>query len=131
MRKTKILSIDDEASFTDLLKQYFEPRNYEIEVTSDGDKALELLRRAKYEVVLLDLKMAGLNGDEVMREIKQLDSDIKVIFITAYSDSGKTKKRLLEEGAYAFVEKPLTSLKHLEDMVKEAAGADGQEEIPC
>ena len=75
--------------------------------------------------------MAGLNGDEVMREIKQLDSDIKVIFITAYSDSGKTKKRLLEEGAYAFVEKPLTSLKHLEDMVKEAAGADGQEEIPC
>ena len=117
MKKPRILSVDDEVNFTELLKQYFEPRGYEITVTSHGDEALELLRKNHYDVALLDLKMAGINGDEVMREIKQMDLDIKVIFITAYSDSGKTKERLMAEGAYAFLEKPITSLKHLEDVL--------------
>ncbi len=117
MKKPRILSVDDEASFTDLLKQYFEPRGYEIEVTSEGAKALELLSKNHYDVALLDLKMTGINGDEVMMEIKRRGLDIKVIFITAYSDSGKTKERLMAEGAYAFLEKPITSLKHLEEVL--------------
>ena len=121
MEKPRILSIDDEASFTDLLKQYFEPRGYEIDVTSAGDKGLKLLRQERYDVVLLDLKMAGLNGEEVMEEIKCMDIGIEIIFITAYNDSGKTKELLMDKGAYAFIEKPVTSLKSLEDLINEAA----------
>jgi len=124
MKMTRILSIDDEASFTELLRQYFEPRGHEIDVASDGSEGLDLLRRNGYDVVLLDLKMVGLNGDEVMEEIKRSNMDTKIIFITAYSDSGKTKKRLIKKGAYAFVEKPIASLKHLEDIVNRAAKAD-------
>ena len=131
MKKHKILSIDDEISFTELLKQYFEPRGYEIDVTSSGDKGLELLRGKKYEVALLDLKMAGLNGDEIMNEIKRMGMDTRVIFITAYSDSGKTKERLLKEGAYAYIEKPIASLKFLEDLVNEAVGAGKKKEASC
>jgi DNA-binding NtrC family response regulator len=128
MERPNILSIDDEPSFTDLLKQYFEPRGYGIDVTSSGDKGLELMSRKKYDVVLLDLKMAGLGGDDVMAEIKSMDSKAKIIFITAYSDSGKTKDRVMSNGAFAYVEKPITSLKHLENLVNEAAKAEKQEE---
>ena len=124
MKKPRILSIDDEVNFTDFLKQYFEPRGYEIDVTSEGAKGLQLLKEKKYDVVLLDLKMAGLDGEEVMYEIKKLDSSIKTIFITAYTDSGDTKERLLREGAYAYIEKPVTSLKNLESLVNKAANAD-------
>ena len=119
--KPRILSIDDEPSFLELIKNYFQPRGYEINVASDGEKGLTLLLSKHYDVVLLDLKMAGLNGDEVMREIKQIDKGIKVIFITAYSDSGKTREHLMSEGAYAFLEKPITSLKKLEGLVNGTA----------
>jgi DNA-binding NtrC family response regulator len=124
MKKPRILSIDDEVNFTDFLKQYFEPRGYRIDVTSEGEKGLELLRENKCDVVLLDLRMAGLDGEEVMHELKKIDSGIKTIFITAYSDSGITKARLLQEGAYAFIEKPVLNLKELEDLVNKAANAD-------
>ncbi len=60
----------------------------------------------------------------MLLEIKNSDINTKVIFITAYSDSGKTKKRLLKEGAYAFVEKPIVSLKCLEDIIVNAVKAD-------
>ena len=68
--KPRILAIDDEPNFTDMIKQYFEPRGYETDVTTEGGAGLELLKGAKYDVVLLDFRMVGLHGDEVMREIK-------------------------------------------------------------
>ena len=120
MKKPRILSVDDEANFTELLKQYFVPRGYEMEVTSQGVKAIEMLSENRYDVVLLDLKMSGINGDEVLAEIKSRGLDVKVIFISAYCDSGKTKERLMAEGAYAFLEKPITSLKHLEGVINRA-----------
>ena len=107
MNKPRILSVDDEPSFVDMLKQYFEIRGYVIDVTSEGEEGLRLLSLGKYDVVLLDLKMAGLSGDKIMDEIKKQKLDTKIIFISAYSDSGKTKERLMNEGAYAYLMKPL------------------------
>jgi CheY-like chemotaxis protein len=122
MKKPRILAVDDETSFLDILQQYFEPRGYEIDITPDGGVAIGLLSGKKYDVALLDLKMIGLNGDEVLGEIRRLGLETKVIFITAFSDSGKTGQRLLEEGAFAFIEKPVTSLKDLEALVNRASG---------
>ncbi len=124
MRKPRILSIDDEEDFTDFLKQYFEPRGYEIDIVSEGKKGLKLLREGSYDVVLLDLKMSGLDGEEVLREIKKIDKNIKTISITAYVNSGTTRSRLLNEGAFAFIEKPALSLKELEELVNKAMDAD-------
>jgi len=124
MKKPRILAIDDESEFTDFLKQYFELRGYTIDVVSDGVKGVELLRQGKYDAVLLDLKMLGFDGDEVMREVKRFDVNVKIIFISAYDDMGKTKTRLLAEGAYAFIEKPIKSLKDLEKLVTSAVTHD-------
>ncbi len=129
MKKPRILTIDDEGSFTEMLKQYFEPREYEINTAGDGDEGLERLKERRYDVVLLDFKMAGLSGEEVIKEINQLYPGTKTIFITAYTNSGKTKTQLLKEGAYAYVEKPISSLKDLEDLVNEAANSEVKEEI--
>lgn len=118
----RILSIDDEPNFLDMLKQYFEPRGYEIDVTSDGGYGLELMRDRKYDVVLIDLKMAGIGGEEVMAKIADRGLDVKAIFITAYDDIGKTREKLIKQGAYAFLEKPLTSLKELEKIINRACG---------
>jgi len=127
MKKPRILAIDDENSFTDLLAQYFEPRGYSIDVASNGADGLELLDRNMHDVVLLALKMAGLSGDEVLKEIRQRNVNTKVIFISAFSDSGKTKERLLGEGVFAFVEKPVTSLKLLEDIVNMAVSTNDRD----
>jgi len=121
MKNIRILSIDDEVSFTEMIKQYFEPRGYKIDVASDGGIGLEYVKKNKYDVALLDLKMTGLNGEDVMKEIKQVNPGTKIIFITAFSDSGRTKERLIAEGAYAFIEKPIASLKSLEELVRKAA----------
>ena len=79
MKKPRILSIDDEPNFTDLLKQYFEPRGYVIDVTCEGEKGLELLSKCDYDVVLLDLKMVGLDGDQIMTKVKDIKANIKII----------------------------------------------------
>ena len=120
MKKPRLLAVDDEASFTEMLRQYFEPRGYAIDIAPDGEKGLELIKNNVYDVALLDLKMTGIKGDQIMVYMKSVIPDIKVIFISAYSDSGRTKKRLMSAGAYAFLEKPITSLKSLEDLVNKA-----------
>jgi len=115
--------IDDEKSFTEILKQYFELRKYDIDVVSDGNDGLQKFIKKKYDVVLLDIKMGELNGAEIMKKINFLNKGTKIIFITAYNDAGITKDKLIDEGAYAYVDKPVSSLKNLEVLINEAVSS--------
>jgi len=117
----KILAIDDETGFVDMLKQYFESRNYEIDVSSDSEEGLGLYRDKRHDVILIDLKLADLGGDELMKRIKEIDAGANAIVITAYRDSGQARSRLMSEGAYAYLEKPVSSLKELEKLIVSAA----------
>ena len=69
----------------------------------------------------MDLKMPGIDGDEALKLLKSMSPSPKVILITAYDDGGKTKARLVEAGAYMCMDKPIVSLKELEDMINTAA----------
>jgi CheY-like chemotaxis protein len=120
MTRPRILAVDDEESFTEMLRLYFEPRGYLINTVSSGAKALELLREKEYDVVLLDLKMRDMDGDEVMRQAGARERGRRYIFVTAYADSGKTRETLMAAGAYAFLDKPITSLKDMEDLINNA-----------
>ena len=120
MSKPTIVAIDDEAEFIDMLKNYFEPRGYDINVALRGAKGIELVKEKKPDVVRIDLKMPGIDGDEVLALLKTLSPPSQVIFITAYDDGGKTKARLLRAGAYACLDKPVASLKELEAVVNKA-----------
>ena len=121
MPKPKIVAIDDEAEFIDVIRNYFELRGYDITVAIRGTKGIELVKEKKPDVVLIDLKMPGIDGDEVLSLLRSMDPSPKVIFVTAYDDGGKTKARLLKMGAYAYFDKPISSLKDLEETVNKAA----------
>ena len=119
--KPRIVAIDDEVEFIEMLKDYFEPREYEINCAIRGAKGIELVKEKKPDVVLMDLKMPGIDGDEVLKLLKSMSPAPKVLFITAYDDGGKTKARLLNMGAFACLDKPIGSLKDLEEMINKAA----------
>jgi len=117
---TKILTIDDEIEFTTLMQAYFEPRGYEVLVANDGAEGLRIAKKENPEVCLIDLKMPGLHGDEVLREVLLHNPSIKCIMITASEGEGKTSEKLKEMGAYTCFDKPITSLRNLENTIKEA-----------
>ena len=116
--KPRIVAIDDEPEFIEMLQSYFVPRGYDINVALRGAKGIELITNLKPDVVLTDLKMPGIDGDEVLTLIKSINPSPKVIFVSAYDDGGKTKARLLKMGAHAFIDKPIASLRGLEDLIK-------------
>ena len=120
MTKPRIVAIDDEAEFIDMLQNYFSLREYEIHVATRGTRGIEIVKEKKPDVVLMDLKMPGIDGDEVLKLLKSMDPSPKVIFVTAYDDGGKTKARLLKMGAYAYFDKPISSLRTLEDTINKA-----------
>ena len=119
-KKPTIIALDDETAFIEVLKEYFELRGYNIVVASNAVLGIELINHNRPDIVILDLKMPGISGDEIMKLIKSKWPETKVIFITAFEDAGKTKARLLNAGAYAFIEKPVKSLKELEAVVNKA-----------
>lgn len=119
-KKPTIIAIDDEQEFIAMLTDYFEPRGYEIHTAMKGVKGIELIKEKKPDIVLLDLKMPGVSGDEVLALSKKVQSKAQVIFVTAYDDGGKTKSKMLDAGAYAYLDKPLSSLKDLEETILKA-----------
>jgi len=120
MIKPRIVAIDDEPEFIDMIQNYFGLRGYEIDVAIRGTRGIEIVKEKKPDVVLMDLKMPGIDGDEVLKLLKSMEPSPKVVFITAYDDGGKTKARLLKMGAYACLDKPISSLRDLEETVNKA-----------
>ena len=120
---TKLVAIDDEVEFTKTIDQFFSARGYEVHVALTGTSGLELVNYHQPQVVLVDLKLPGMDGDELLQHIQRAHPEIKVIVITAYNDGGKTRDRLLSLGAFAHFDKPLSSLRDLAGAVTRALTA--------
>ena len=122
MKKRKILTIDDEADFTAVIKNYFSLRGYEVFTAVRGEAGLEIVKKEKPDVILIDFKLPGIDGDQILKDIQKIHPQGKTIMITAFKDEGQTKKRFLETGIYAYFEKPINSFKELEEVVSRAFG---------
>ena len=120
MATPKLLAIDDEAEFTKTIDQFFSARGYEVRVALTGTSGIELADYYKPDVALVDLKLPGIDGDEILKYLRRHHPTTKVIVITAYNDGGKTRDRLLALGAFAHFDKPLSSLRDLAETVKRA-----------
>ena len=116
----KLITIDDEVEFTGLINGYFGQRGFQVFVANNGEAGLSLAKKEKADIYLIDLRMPGIHGDEVLKEIKVMQPNAKCIMITASEGEGKTRAKLIEMGAYACFDKPLTSIKDLENKIKEA-----------
>ena len=115
----KLLAIDDEQEFTNLMQNYFGPRGFQVLVAHAGDDGLRLAQKEKPEICIIDLKMPGMHGDEVLKKIKETLPNTKCIMVTASEGEGKTRAHLLEMGACDCFEKPLSSISDLEQTIKE------------
>ena len=112
-----ILIVDDEEGIRTSLGAYLSLEGYTVDVAEDGMKALEKLRLSKFNIVLLDINMPGMDGLETLKAVKTMDFSIQVIMITAYSTFDKTMKSL-EYGASDYILKPFEDLKEILHLVK-------------
>lgn len=84
--KKKLLIVDDQHGIRMLLMEVFRSEGYETFQASAGQVALDIVRNEKPELVLLDMKIPGMDGLEILKHMKQIDPSIKVIMMTAYGE---------------------------------------------
>lgn len=109
----RILVVDDEEIMRDFLVDVLE--DYDVTTASDGDEAIKRLDQERFDLVITDLKMPRVSGEEVVRHAIGIDSRYKIIVISAYS-SLFTVTKSIENGACAFLSKPF-SIRQLRDEV--------------
>jgi DNA-binding NtrC family response regulator len=101
-----ILIVDDEVSVRDSLYQWFKADGYRVDTADEATSALKKLQEHPWDIILLDIKMPGMDGIELQNRIKQIDKNIVTIIITAYA-SVDTAIQALKDGAFDYVTKPI------------------------
>ncbi len=103
---TRILLVDDEREFVTTLSERLLMRDMGSVVAYDGKSALDLIESDEPDVMILDLRMPGIDGIEVLRRVKKTNPNIEVIILTGHG-SEKDRKRCLDLGAFAYLQKPV------------------------
>jgi two-component system, NtrC family, response regulator HydG len=118
--KPSILVVDDDVDTCRNLSDILSDLGYHVDTAHDGLSALELVRKNTYDIALLDLKMPGMDGLELYRQIKKLQAGTVAMVVTAYASSG-TAEEALSAGAWQVLSKPVDFPKML-SLVDEALG---------
>ncbi len=101
-----ILVVDDEFSVRDSLYNWFKIEGYRVDTAENGMEALKKLQESLWDIVLVDIKMPGMDGIELQRHIKKIDNTMVVIIITAYA-TVDTAVEAMKEGAFDYLSKPV------------------------
>jgi CheY-like chemotaxis protein len=105
-RPSKILLVDDEIEFVHTLSERLKTRSIDSSVVYDGEEALSVIEEEEPDVMVLDLKMPGIDGIEVLRQVKEKHPNVEVIILTGHGS--QQEKQIAEElGAFAYLEKPV------------------------
>ena len=115
---SKVLLVDDEREFVQTLSERLLMRDMGSAVAFDGESALDLIKDEEPEVMILDLKMPGIDGIEVLRRVKSTNPDIEVIILTGHG-SEQDRKVCMDLGAFAYMHKPV-DIELLSDTIKQA-----------
>jgi DNA-binding NtrC family response regulator len=112
--KPTILVVDDEQVVRDSLTKWFREDGYTVDSAENAAEALRQLQNQKWDLILLDIKMPGMDGMELQQRIKEIDPNNTIIFITAHA-TVDTAVKALKAGAYDYVTKPVDPdyLSHL------------------
>ena len=103
---SKVLLVDDEREFVQTLSERLIMRNMGSAVAYDGESALNLIKEEEPEVIIVDLKMPGVDGLEVLRKVKETRPEIEVIILTGHGHE-EDRQLCMELGAFAYLQKPL------------------------
>ena len=105
MSSTKILIVDDELIMRESLAGWLERDGHAVQTAPSGEDALEMLKETRFDIMLVDIKMEGISGLDVLRHMKENDPDVAVVMITAYG-SIPTAIEAMKNGAYDYMLKP-------------------------
>ncbi|MEE4605837.1 MAG: sigma-54 dependent transcriptional regulator [Desulfobacteraceae bacterium] len=105
MSSTKILIVDDELILRESLAGWLQRDGHTVDTASSGEAALEKLKEARFDIMLVDIKMEGISGLDVLQHVKENDPDVAIVMITAYG-SIPTAIEAMKNGAYDYMLKP-------------------------
>jgi DNA-binding response OmpR family regulator len=118
MKSVKLLLVDDEAEFVETMKARLALRDLDARVARDGEEALAAVETEEPDVIVLDLKMPGIDGIEVLRRVKQAYPNVEVIILTGHG-SKKDEETARSLGAFGYLQKPVD----LDTLVPQITGA--------
>lgn len=115
---SRILVVDDESSMRQLLEIALSKEGYRVKAAESGRKAVKILGKDSFDLVISDIRMPDMTGVEVLRTVKELNPEIPVIMITAYA-STETAVEALRLGAYDYITKPF-KIEELKNTISNA-----------
>jgi len=115
--QTAILIVDDEPGMAATLQDILQTFGHDVEIANDGLKAIERVKAKPYDIVLMDIRMPGINGVEAFKEVKKIRPGAAVMMMTAYSLE-ELVSEALKEGAYGVLYKPFDVRRVLEFIAK-------------
>jgi two-component system nitrogen regulation response regulator NtrX len=112
-KKINLLMVDDEKDLLQSLSKMLKNRDFEITTATDGKQAIKVAKKGKFDLAILDMKMPGMNGIELLKILKKKHKFLEIIILTGYGgiDSAFEASKL---GAYDYLEKPINLEKLLE-----------------
>jgi two-component system, response regulator, stage 0 sporulation protein F len=125
----RILIVDDELSVREVLSEYFSEQGYGVETAGSGEDALALVRTSAPDLILLDVRMQGMDGVETLRRLRELVPMVSVIMVTANEDVGLARETL-KLGALDYVAKPF-DFAYLERAVLAGMAQAGADHTPA
>jgi len=118
MKGSKVLLVDDEVVFTTNMGKLLTNRGYKVTAANSGDAAIQALEKENFDVVVLDLKMPGMDGLATLKEIKKLGLFTETLILTGHG-SIDTALEAIKLGAYDYLTKPC----EIDDLVGKIEGA--------
>ena len=106
MKKTKLLLVDDEAGQRQMLAGYLEKNGYTVEQAGSGEEAMQLYTSFFSPVAVVDMKMPGMNGIELIGRLRDINPFIQIVVLTAFG-SVETAVTAMRNGAYHYQTKPV------------------------
>lgn len=119
MANERVLLVDDEQEFVEVLAERLEARGLSVTTAHDGQAALEAVEQKRFDAIVLDLQMPKMDGLETLKEIMRRDPDAQVILLTGQGSVGKSVAAM-KQGAVDFLEKP-PNLADLQTRIGQAA----------
>ena len=109
----KLLLVDDEKGFTDIIAKRMSKRDIDVTKAYSGAEALQAIRKANFDVAVLDLKMEDMDGIEILKIFKKMDPNLAVIMLTGHGSEAAAKDGI-KFGAFDYLTKPCD----LEELIK-------------
>ena len=117
----KILIVDDDKDIVKIVTTMLEGRGWDVTAAYNGREALDMVNASRPDIILLDIMMPEMNGIEVLKRIKKMDSGVRIVMITAFGDV-ESYLDSMELGAYEYINKPIET-DELLDMIEKISAA--------